>query len=123
VVGNEWDRVVQSCMKPKPTALFHFGGTPKGDAVFYRARSGATVFSGGSLQFALGLDSFVPAGDVKTFNQADPRLQRFTCNLIADLTRGGPRVKLRYPVPCNTVQSANVQPDDANIEPHEQPEQ
>jgi hypothetical protein len=122
VVGNEWDRVVHSCMKPKPTVLFHYGGTPKADAVFYRARSGATIFSGGSLQFALGLDTFVPAGDVKLFNQADPRLQRFTCNLIADMTRG-PRVKLRYPVPCGTVQSANVQPDDANVEAGEQPEQ
>jgi hypothetical protein len=122
VVGNEWDRVVESCMKPKPMVLFHYGGTPKGDAVAYRDRSGAMVFSGGSLQFALGLDSFVPAGDPKTFNQADPRLQRFACNVIADMTRG-PRVKLRYPVPCDTVQSTNIQPDDANVEPGEQPEQ
>jgi hypothetical protein len=123
VVGDEWDRIVPSCRRPRPTVLFHYDGPPAADAVFYRARSGATVFSGGSLQFALGLDTFIPGGPVrKPFNQADPRLQRFACNLIADVTRER-GTRLRYPVPCQTVQSTNTQPDDANTDTSEQPEQ
>jgi len=123
VVGNEWDRVVRRCMSPQPTVLFHYSGTPIADAVTYRARSGARVFSGGSLQYALGLDSFVP-GDAqpKAFNQADPRLQHFTCNVIADLTRArGERGPL-FPVPCRTLVSTNVVPDDANIDSQEHEE-
>jgi hypothetical protein len=123
VVGDEWDRVIPSCRRPRPVVLFHYDGPPAADAVFYQARSGATVFSGGSLQFALGLDTFIPGGRVpKPFNQADPRLQRFACNLIADVTRER-GTRLRFPVRCRTVQSTNTQPDDANTDTSQPPEQ
>jgi hypothetical protein len=112
VVGNEWDQVNPRCANP--TILFHYRGAPSADSTVYRARSGATIFSGGSLQFALGLDTFIPTGRVrKRFNQADPRLQRFTCNLIADLTEPSGSAR-SLPAPCLTVASSSTTPDDAN---------
>jgi N,N-dimethylformamidase beta subunit-like protein len=79
LVGYEWDAVQPGCNVPPLTVFFHYDGSPSGaDAVRYRARSGARIFSTGSLQFTWGLDSF--GG-----HQPDRRLQRFTRNLLDDL--------------------------------------
>ena len=86
LVGYEWDAVVPGCVRPAPTGLFHFAGSPAAaDAVRFTAPSGALVFSAGSLSFAKGLDDFrlrsqaVPSGD--------PRLEAFVRNALADLVR------------------------------------
>jgi len=50
--------------------------------VRYVAASGARVFSAGSLQFVWGLDNFRTGAP----GTADPRLQQFMRNAIADMT-------------------------------------
>ena len=47
----------------------------------YRARSGALVFSAGTVQWSWGLDSHHDGGQVA----ADPRMQQATVNLLADM--------------------------------------
>jgi len=90
LVGPEWDQVVDphkawSCWFPNLTVFFHHEGPPgNADAVRYVAKSGAMVFSSGSLGFQWGLDTF-PGSAATT---ADPRLQRFLLNALDDLTQG-----------------------------------
>jgi hypothetical protein len=91
LVGPEWDQVVDphkawSCWFPNLTVFFHHEGEPgNADAVRYVAKSGATVFSAGSLGFVWGLDNFPPNTSTPT---ADPRLQRFLLNALDDMTQG-----------------------------------
>jgi hypothetical protein len=81
ILGYEWDGVQPGCPSYPLTVLFHAGNVnPAADTVRYTARSGARVFSTGSVSWAWGLDSF--GG-----HHADPRLQRFMRNAIADLSR------------------------------------
>ncbi len=88
LVGPEWDQVMSprsawTCRFTSLTTLFHYEGLPgNADAVRYVAPSGARVFSAGSLQFVWGLDDY-RTGSPGT---ADPRLQQFMRNAIADLT-------------------------------------
>ena len=108
-VGYEWDSVAPECETklPKLTVLFHYAGrqTPQlpgvytstfhstnADAVRYQARSGATVFAAGSIDFGLALTgsadgSPVGAGVTDPAHPPDPRLQRFMRNAIDDLIR------------------------------------
>lgn len=79
LVGYEWDQIMP-CAVPTPTVFFHYEG-PSGsytdaDALRYTAKSGAVVFSSGSLQFTWGLSG----------PRADPRLQRFMRNAIRAMT-------------------------------------
>src|SRR5262249_4224838 len=80
LVGYEYDTIFDSCPTPPLTRLFSTTlpnhATPS--AVRYPARSGARVFSSGSIRFAVGLDPLNRRGD--------PRLQRFMRNALADLT-------------------------------------
>jgi hypothetical protein len=86
IVGYEWDAVVPGCVSPAPTPLFHFAGPPAtADAVRLSAPSGATVFSAGTLSFALGLDDFRPRPTLPA--TGDPRLEAFMRNALADLVR------------------------------------
>lgn len=90
LVGPEWDQVVDphkaySCWFPNLTVFFHHEGPPgNADAVRYIAKSGAMVFSSGSLGFSWALDSFPnPAGV-----HEDPRLEQFMRNALDDMTQG-----------------------------------
>src|SRR5919108_727938 len=94
LVGREWDTVPpvppQGCAPPSLRVLFHYSG-PSGDAsaVKFVATSGARVFASRSLQFAWGLDTFATEEQGHTA-PADPRLQQFVRNALADLTRPAP---------------------------------
>jgi hypothetical protein len=93
VVGDEYDVLnpyPAACAKPGLLVLFHYQGFPdrqNADAVRYTAPSGARVFASGAQRFSWGLDGWrpppLPAGT------ADPRLQRFMRNALADLARPG----------------------------------
>lgn len=86
LVGYEWDAVEPGCRTPPLTVLFHYAGPPApADAVRFTARSGAQVFSAGSLGFALGLDEFKPHPGVPA--TADARLEAFVRHALADLLR------------------------------------
>jgi len=80
LVGYEYDTLVDGCVNPAPTVLFHYSGhnVPSADAVRTIAPSGARIFATGSIRFATQLDPLSP--------QADPRLQRFMRNALADLS-------------------------------------
>ena len=53
IVGYEWDHVTAGCRVPTPKILFRYRGPPAdADAARYTARSGARVFSAGTLSFA-----------------------------------------------------------------------
>jgi hypothetical protein len=96
LVGPEWDQIVSpksawTCRFTSLTPLFHYEGLPgNADAARYVAASGARVFSAGSLQFVWGLDDYRTGAP----GSADPRLQQFMRNAIADMTapavRGAP---------------------------------
>ena len=108
-VGYEWDSVAPECEAklPELMVLFHYTGRatrqPPGvytstfhstnaDAVRYRARSGATVFAAGSIDFGLALTgsadgSSVEPGVIDPAHPPDPRLQRFMRNVFDDLVR------------------------------------
>ncbi len=81
LVGYEYDTLVDGCVAPAPTVLFHYSArnNPNADAVRSIARSGARIFASGSIRFSTGLDPLRGRGD--------PRLQRFMRNALADLTR------------------------------------
>lgn len=79
VVGYEYDTLVPGCVDARPVVLFNWDGTPPADAVAYAARSGSLVFSAGSLEFSWALD------DRGHPLPADPRVQRFARNMLADL--------------------------------------
>lgn len=91
LVGREYDRVPgpyipPECQLPGLTVLFHHDAPPgQADAVRYTAASGARVFASGSLQFGWGLDD-TGNGDHGPAH-ADPRLQQFMRNALADMTR------------------------------------
>jgi hypothetical protein len=80
--GYEWDSIQPGCTHPGLKLLFHgnSGGEPL-DAVRYTARSGARVFSAGSIDFAWGLDGF------SSGQTSDPALERFMANALNDLQR------------------------------------
>jgi hypothetical protein len=81
LVGYEYDTLIDGCTTPRPTVLFHYAAinNPNADAVRVIAPSGARIFATGSIRFATRLDPLSPL--------ADPRLQRFMRNALADLTR------------------------------------
>ena len=80
--GYEWDSVQPGCSQPGLKVLLHgdLAGEPL-DAVRYTARSGARVFSAGSIEFAWGLDGF------SSGQASDPALEHFMANALKDLQR------------------------------------
>ncbi len=94
VVGYEWDTIAPGCRTPPLTVLFHFAGPPApADAVRVRVPSGATVFSAGSLSFAKALDEYRDHPGAQA--TADPRLEAFVRNALADLVRPGAPLAVR----------------------------
>jgi hypothetical protein len=87
-VGYEWDKITPGCATPPLTRLFHWNGAEGlqgADSVTYTAPSGARVFAAGTLQWAQALDGwrqFTPPV------ASDPRMERFTLNLLSDLGAG-----------------------------------
>lgn len=85
-VGYHWDSIKPGCALPPLTVLFRYQGTTSNgtptsaEVVRYAARSGARVFSVGSLQFVWGLDNYY-GHDVPR----DARLVRFMRNALNDL--------------------------------------
>jgi hypothetical protein len=108
VVGNEWDSrpeppVPTDCVKPGLTVLFHYEGAPQNaDAVKYTAPSGARVFAGGAQQLSWSLDTFNLGIHGRTL-PADPRLQQFMRNALADLRRPAAPVAVQVRVRRRTV--------------------
>ena len=86
-VPNSFESVGKNCV-PRMTTLFRrdLGGDTLGDAraVTYVARSGAKIFSAGSLNFSWGLDD-VWQRRMGQPSLVDPRLQRFVRNMLKDL--------------------------------------
>jgi hypothetical protein len=84
LVGYEWDGLQAGCDPDELRVFFEYrGDVADAHAVRHRHRSGATVFSAGSLQFAWGLDDWGHEG------HADERLQRFMRTALDDLIRPG----------------------------------
>ena len=81
-IYKEWDEVVPGCVSPEPTVLFHWedGTGSRADAVRYVARSGAEVFSAGSLGFAEAV-----GGPLTGPCAGDYRLQVFLRNALDEL--------------------------------------
>jgi hypothetical protein len=95
LVGPEWDFVPDSCRRSGLDVLFHYDGAPTdADAVRYVAPSGARVFSAGSLQFAWGLDDWLPPSRGAPYT-AIPGLQQFMRQVLEDLSRPAPPRALR----------------------------
>ncbi len=107
--GSETDEVTPGCHVPPVTPLLSYSGAPlsngtpvRGDAVRYRACSGAEVFSAGSLQFSWGLDSWrdpsYSGAGFPPLPPDSPGLQQAMTNALADLIRshvpvpGPPRI-------------------------------
>src|SRR5438105_1198596 len=115
LVGREWDDVPDyppsGCAQPTLQILFWYTG-PSGSAkaVKYVAPSGARVFASGSLQFAWGLDNFATEEEGHT-QPADPRLQQFMRNAIADMTRPAPPSSLTPAISGSVVQVGMTEPD------------
>ena len=89
VVGYEWDGVDPGCNGPKPTVLLRYEGPPSAEAVRYRARSGAVVFSSGTLSFSWALDAFRDLGIGRQV-PVDTRVQRFMRNVFRTLSTSRP---------------------------------
>ncbi len=92
IVGVEWDTANgPGC--PPARVLFtwsginRYGQPTQADAATFTAPSGARVFAAGSLQFAWGLD------DIGHPTLANPGLERFTQNMLDDLSRVAPPTK------------------------------
>jgi N,N-dimethylformamidase beta subunit-like, C-terminal len=108
VVGNEWDSLAEppvpaDCVKPGLTVFFHFGGPPQNaDAIRYTAPSGARVFASGAQRFSWSLDTFNTENAGRTL-PADTRLQQFTRNALADLTRPAPPASVQVTVRGRTA--------------------
>jgi hypothetical protein len=95
--GGETDEIMSGCHVPPVTPLLHYAGAMSngspvsGDAVRYTACSGAEVFSGGSLQFSWGLDSWrdpsYTGPGLVPVPPANAGLQRAMANALTDLTR------------------------------------
>src|SRR5579862_1272991 len=104
VVGREHDVLnpwPDPCFHPGLTVLFHYAGTggdQPADAVRYTAPSGARVFASGAMQFSWGLDDWRSIGTIgpplnvvsDRAAPADPRVQQFMRNALADLTSPEP---------------------------------
>jgi N,N-dimethylformamidase beta subunit-like, C-terminal len=121
VVGNEWDAIPDSpsppeCVKPGLAVLFHYEGQPSNaDAVRYTAPSGARVFAGGAQQLSWPLDTFNLGRFGRTL-PADPRLQQFMRNALADLTRPAPPVAVRLKVRRRTVAVRVLRHEDPRVQ-------
>src|SRR5262249_33102795 len=88
VVGYEWDGLWKQCAIKNQTVLFSWDGPKwRADAVRYVASSGAKVFAAGDMLFAQALDGWRPRIGGGTNVGVDPRLQRFTLNMLRDLER------------------------------------
>jgi hypothetical protein len=115
LVGREWDDVPDyppsGCAQPTLQILFWYTG-PSGSAkaVKYVAPSGARVFASGSLQFAWGLDNFATEEEGHA-QPADPRLQQFMRNALADMTRPAPPSSLIPVISGSVVQVGMTEPD------------
>ena len=81
--------------------LFHYAGTngdQPADAIRYTAPSGARVFASGAMQFSWALDDWRSTGTIgpqvnvisDRVAPADPRVQQFMRNALADLTSPEP---------------------------------
>ena len=82
LVGYEWDGLQTGCELDELRVFFEYRSElADAHAVRHRHRSGATVFSAGSLQFSWGLDDWGHEG------HADERLQRFMRNALDELVR------------------------------------
>ena len=82
LVGYEWDGLRAGCEPDELCVFFEYRDElADAHAVRHRHRSGATVFSAGSLQFAWGLDDWGHEG------HADERLQRFMRNALDELVQ------------------------------------
>ena len=99
VVGREHDG--QTCDIPNRVDLFHYDGLGvdlNGDAVRFTAPSGARVFSSGAQMFSWALDDWRSDGTIAPtvavgsdrVAPADPRVQQFMRNALADLQRPPP---------------------------------
>jgi chitodextrinase len=97
-LGYEWDEDLDNGFRPAglfrlssttlnvPVYLLDYGstyglGTATHNLTLYRARSGALVFGGGTVQWSWGLDSQHDFGPSAT----DPAMQQATVNLFADM--------------------------------------
>jgi hypothetical protein len=102
LVGYEWDLIRPHCHTPALTDLFHYAGPVPADGVRYTARSGARVFSAGSLRFSWALDPGTGPGDHgQTY--ANEGLQRFMRNALDDLTRPAAPTAVQATVHGSTV--------------------
>lgn len=123
VVGNEWDSrpetPVGDCEKPGGTVLFHYEGAPQNaDAFRYTAPSGARVFAAGAQQWSYALDPF-NTGRLGRTLPADPRLQQFMRNALADLSRPAPPAAVRVRVRRRTVTVTLQRQDDPRVQRYE----
>ena len=84
IVGYEYDTINKTCQTPPLTMLFKYStpDQPDAEAVRYTARSGARVFSSGSIRFATALDDLT--------GHADRRLQQFMRNALNDISQPPP---------------------------------
>jgi hypothetical protein len=102
IVGREYDTIAPwgACAHPTTVVLFHYAGTPQNppaDAVRWTASSGARVFAAGAQRFSWGLDAYRSNLDAAQASvPVDPRLQRFTENVLNDLSRPAPPVSLSF---------------------------
>ena len=113
VIGHEWDFVHrESDVTGELTRFFHYEAGTSGlqiesdtdaDAVSYQAPSNAVVFSTGTLGWTWRLDPDPrwdainwPLNKIKEYKpqilKPDPRLQRFTRNMLDDLQKINPSV-------------------------------
>src|SRR5436853_227279 len=92
------------------TLAGYTGPSGNAKAVKYTAQSGARVFASGSLQFAWGLDNFATEEEGHAY-PADPRLQQFMRNALADLTRPAALGSVT-PTVTGTVVHVALAPDD-----------
>jgi hypothetical protein len=85
-----WQELIgETCPSRPVTVLFRrdMGGETLGDAraVTYVARSGARIFSAGSLEFVNGIDD-ISARMSGTASQVDQRVQRFVLNMLRGMS-------------------------------------
>jgi hypothetical protein len=86
VVGYEWDTIVSGCASGTQTVFFSYPGSPNeqlpaAHATRTVAPSGATVFSTGTMDWALKIDPWS--------SSPDSRVEIFTRNALASLLSGG----------------------------------
>ena len=112
LVGYEWDAVVPGCTQAPLTRLFHYEGLPSNaDAVAFTAPSGARVFASGSVQLSWALDDYQGHAE-----PADPRVQQFMRNVLADMVHPAPAKAVTAEATGNTVQLTFDLPNDPRVE-------